>query len=72
MEKKLSASEANIELNKQLEDTEIHLSKESRKNASAANMEIQREFYGSDSPDGLLPTYMQNDTPAIKVTGDDK
>ncbi|SFA71701.1 MULTISPECIES: hypothetical protein [unclassified Bacillus (in: firmicutes)] len=71
MVKKLSTEEANIELNTRLDDGRIHVERNSKMTTEEANMALQDEFYGkNDSP--VAPTYINNETAAVKVTGNDE
>ena len=35
------------------------------------NIAIQQDFYSKNSQEEVLPTYINNETPAIKITGKD-
>ena len=61
------AAKANIELNEKMnEDKGIsHTRKVS--SVTEANMAIQEEFSGKNNKEGVLPTYLYNNTPAIKI-----
>ena len=37
-----------------------------------ANMAIQEEFYGKNNKEDVLPTYLNNNTPAIKINQSNK
>ncbi|MBM7693733.1 hypothetical protein JOC77_003177 [Peribacillus deserti] len=63
---------ANIKLNAKLEDNKVRASKEGMHEAESANIKIQDAFYGNDEDkQDFPPTYIYNDTPSIKVTGDE-
>ncbi|RFU60285.1 hypothetical protein [Bacillus sp. V59.32b] len=62
----------NIELNKKLEDIKVRASTDGLSEAESANIKLQEAFYGNDEdPHTFPPTYIYNNTPAIKVTGDE-
>lgn len=65
-----STSETNIKLNKQFSDQPLTTSKKSL-SAAEANEKLQDEFYGVDTNKNIATTYLYNNTPAIKITGDD-
>ncbi|PLT31146.1 hypothetical protein [Peribacillus deserti] len=63
---------ANIKLNAKLEDNRVRASKEGMPEAESTNIKIQDAFYGNDEDkQDFPPTYIYNNTPAIKVTGDE-
>lgn len=70
MVKKMSTEEANIELNARLDDGRIHVSQNSKMSTEEANMALQDEFYGKNDT-SIAPTYITNETAAIKVSGND-
>ena len=37
------------------------------RSVTEANMAIQEEFYGENNKEDVLPTYLSNNTPAIKI-----
>ncbi|MFC7785751.1 hypothetical protein ACFQWC_14745 [Rossellomorea sp. GCM10028870] len=45
-----------------------------RTSTTEANMELNERFYGSNEKeaDPAPPTYIQNNTAAVKITGDDE
>lgn len=62
----------NIELNKKLEDNKVMASTNGLTEAESANIKLQEAFYGKDEDHNPFPpTYIYNNTPAIKVTGDE-
>ncbi len=64
------AAEANLELDEKMnEGYSLHGKAHS---TTEANLKIQEAFYGEDYYDEAAPTYINNDTPAIKVTGNNK
>lgn len=44
---------------------------ESDVQTNEANIKLQEAFYGENHQDGNAPTYIYNNTPAIKITGND-
>lgn len=70
----MEAAEANIELNEKMnENSQIpHGKGEKASSTTEANLEIQDAFYGENKQDEGAPTYIYNNTPAIKITGNDK
>lgn len=71
MDNKWSTNDANIEMNKILEDSEVRERPKSKLSASEANMKIQDEFY-SNKQSGIAPTYINNNTAAIRISGNDE
>lgn len=67
----MSTNEANIEMNKILEDNEVRENPKSNMSTSEANMKIQDDFY-SNKQSGIAPTYINNETAAIRISGDDE
>ncbi|CAH0347472.1 hypothetical protein [Bacillus sp. CECT 9360] len=62
----------NIVLNKKLEDNKLRASTEGLSEAESANIKMQKAFYGNEKDHNTFPpTYIYNNTPAIKVTGDE-
>ncbi|MGJ7922343.1 hypothetical protein [Neobacillus sp. LXY-4] len=60
------ANEANIELNKILEDSDLHTSTNGLPKSVAANLKLQEAMNG-DKQEPFAPTYLYNNTPAIKI-----
>lgn len=70
MVRKMSSGDANIELNARLDDGRNHVERNSKMTTEEANMALQDAFYGkNDSP--IAPTYINNETAAVKVTGNE-
>ena len=62
------AVEANLALNKILEDSEIQGSTNGLPESVGANLKIQEAFYSEDKKDwDIAPVYLYNNTPAIKI-----
>lgn len=72
MKKELSVAEANIELNDRLEDGEFPSSIDPRQEATSTNMELQKTFYAKGKSENIPPTYINNNTAAIKISGDEE
>ena len=69
----IEAAEANIELNEKMnDDSQISHEKKGASSTTEANIEIQEAFYGGDHQDEAIPTYINNNTAAIKITGNKK
>ena len=69
------ATAANMKLSEKMKDnTRIpHGMGEGEENSvTEANLKIQEAFYNENDQDDVLPTYMTNETAAIKITGNDK
>lgn len=66
-------SEANIELSQKLEDNKVRASTEGLSEAESANIKLQEAFYINDEDNNNFPpTYIYNNTPAVKITGDEE
>lgn len=74
MNKKISdmeTAEVNIKLNEKMnEDNKIIY--KGAGSTTEANIAIQEAFYSENNSEEVLPTYLNNNTPAIKVTGKDQ
>ena len=71
----MEATEANLELNEKMNDSnQISHGKGEGEVSSITevNLDIQEAFYGKKNKDAVLPTYMSENTPAIKVSGTNK
>lgn len=71
MDKKMSTNEANIEMNERLEDSEVHINRNKKMTTEEANMAIQDDFYGNRQS-GIAPTYINNETAAVRISGNDE
>lgn len=61
-------NEANIELNKKLEDSELHTSTNGLPESVGANLKLQEAMNADGQNTGdTSNTYMYNNTPAIKI-----
>jgi hypothetical protein len=65
------AAEANIELNEKMNGNNQIFQKKKVSSVTEANMAIQEEFYGENNEEDVLPTYLSNNTPAIKINRKD-
>ncbi|MEI4768073.1 hypothetical protein WAX74_00165 [Psychrobacillus sp. FJAT-51614] len=66
----METAEANIDLNEIMNEDNKITSKKGASSTTEANIAIQEEFYDA-SHEEVLPTYIYNNTPAIKITGKD-
>ncbi|MBT2687490.1 hypothetical protein J7I93_04760 [Bacillus sp. ISL-47] len=66
------AAETNIKLNEKLEDQNIHSKMSSRTEAEDANLKLQEAMNNREEHQNMAPTYLYNNTPAIKISGDDE
>jgi hypothetical protein len=64
------ANEANLELDEKMNEGQMLHGK--AHSTAEANLKIQEAFYGEDHYDEAASTYINNNTPAIKITGNDK
>lgn len=71
MDKKIGTNEANIKLNERLEDSEVHVNRNTKMSTEEANMALQDEFY-NNKQSGIAPTYINNETAAIRISGNDE
>jgi hypothetical protein len=69
------ANEANMKLNERMNDDSPipHGSPvEGESSTTEANLKIQEAFYGEHNQNDVVPTYVTNEAPAIKITGNNK
>lgn len=67
----METAKANIDLNEIMNgDNNITYKKEAS-STDEANIAIQEDFYSNNSHEEVIPTYINNETPAIKITGKD-
>lgn len=71
MNSDVEMAEANIELNKIMNEDNKIIYKNGPSSTTEANIAIQEDFYAGNTQDKVLPTYINNNTPAIKVTDKD-
>ena len=66
------AAEANIGLNEKKNEDNGISHKRKVSSATEANMAIQEEFSGKNNKEDVLPTYLYNNMPAIKINQSNK
>ena len=68
-----NVNEANIKLNERMNaDNNSPNRKEAGNTSTDTNLKIQDAFYGENNQEEVIPTYVTNETAAIKITGDKK
>lgn len=68
--RQLESVEANLELEEKMNsDYQLHTDKVN--STTEANLKLNEEFYGDHDQPDFVPTYLYNNTPAIKITGED-
>ncbi|MDM5228558.1 hypothetical protein QUF73_20770 [Cytobacillus sp. NJ13] len=65
-------AETNIKLNEKLEDQTVHSQMNSKTETEDANLKLQEAMNNRDEKQNMAPTYLYNNTPAIKISGDDE
>ncbi|MBX9974253.1 hypothetical protein LIT38_23620 [Bacillus sp. CMF12] len=65
-------AETNIKLNEKLEDQTVHSQINSKTETEDANLKLQEAMNNRDEKQNMAPTYLYNNTPAIKISGDDE
>jgi hypothetical protein len=65
------AAKANIDLNEIMNEDNKIIYKKGASSTTEANIAIQEDFYSENRHEEVLPTYINNETPAIKITGKD-
>ena len=69
------ANEANMKLSEKMNDGSSiphRPAVEGESSTTEANLKIQEAFYGEDNQNDVVPTYVTNEAPAIKITGNNK
>lgn len=66
------AAETNIKLNEKLEDQKVHSKMSAKTETEDANLKLQEAMNNREKHQNMAPTYLYNETPAIKITGDDE
>lgn len=66
------AAETNLKLNEKLEDQNVHSRMSSETETEDANLKLQEAMNNREQHQNMSPTYLYNNTPAIKITGDDE
>lgn len=67
----METAQANIELNEKMNEDNNIIHRKKVNSTEEANIAIQEEFYSDKKHEDVLPTYINNETPAIKITGKD-
>lgn len=67
----METAKANIELNEIMNEDNKITYKKGASSTTEANIAIQEHFYSENNNEEVLPTYINNETPAIKITGKD-
>ncbi|WP_370223469.1 hypothetical protein [Cytobacillus sp.] len=65
-------AETNIKLNEKLEDQTIHSQMNSKTETEDVNLKLQEAMNNRDEEQNMAPAYLYNNTPAIKISGDDE
>lgn len=66
-----STDEANIELNNRFDSsTGVPQTNKKTLTTEEANTSLQERFSGDHDPEDISPTYLSNNTPAIKISGE--
>ncbi|MBN8201680.1 hypothetical protein [Bacillus sp. NTK034] len=65
-------AETNIKLNEKLEDQTIHSQMNSKTETEDANLKLQEAMNNRDEEQNMAPAYLYNNTPAIKISGNDE
>ncbi|MFJ5770254.1 hypothetical protein [Psychrobacillus sp. NPDC093180] len=68
----VEAAEVNIELNEKMNEEKKLTYKKDVTSATEANIAIQEEFYAENNDEEISPSFIYNNIPAIKFTGNDK
>ncbi|WP_066305997.1 hypothetical protein [Bacillus sp. FJAT-29814] len=62
----ISTKDANVKMSEQFKDYSYRGASEANSEAEKANQEIQKEFYGSNEDNNLLPFHVDSNSPPIK------
>ncbi|MEK3857021.1 hypothetical protein [Cytobacillus sp. FSL H8-0458] len=65
-------AETNIRLNEKLEDQTVYSQMSSTTETEDANLKLQEAMNNREPKQNMAPTYLYNETPAIKISGDDE
>jgi cell shape-determining protein MreC len=65
-------AETNIRLNEKLEDQTVYSQMSSATETEDANLKLQEAMNNRETNQNMAPTYLYNETPAIKISGDDE
>jgi hypothetical protein len=67
-----SVNEVNIGLNEKMDANSKSLSKAEGSSVTETNSKLKEAFYGEKTQEDVVPTYVTNETAAIKITGGEK
>ncbi len=67
-----NVNEVNIELNEKMDANSKSLSKTEGSSVTETNFKLEEAFYGEKTQENTVPTYVTNETAAIKITGGEK
>lgn len=67
-----TTAETNIRLNEKLEDLTVDSQINSKTETEDANLKLQEAMNNCNEKQNMAPTYLYNNTPAIKISGDDE
>ena len=68
-----NVNEVNIELNEKMDANSKSLNgKNESSSITETNVKLEEAFYGEKKQENTLPTYVTNETAAIKITGGEK
>lgn len=67
----METANANIDLNEIMNEDNKITYKKGVRSTTEANIAIQEDFYSENNYEEVIPTYINNETPAIKITGKD-
>lgn len=62
----ISTKDANVKMSEPFKDHSYRGTSEANSEAEIANQEIQKEFYGSEEENNLLPFHVDSNSPPIK------
>ena len=68
-----NVNEVNIELNEKMDANSKSLNgKNESSSITETNVKLEEAFYGEKTQENTVPTYVTNETAAIKITGGEK
>jgi hypothetical protein len=67
-----NVNEVNIGLNEKMDANSKSLSKTEGHSVTETNFKLEEAFYGEKTQEDVVPTYVTNETAAIKITGGEK
>lgn len=68
--KQLEAVEANLKLNEEM-NSDYHLHTDDVNSTTEVNMKLDEEFAGNHDDTNFVPTFLYNNTPPIRITGEE-